>query len=102
MTYLGDVNQDALAAAFEHDPSSPGKFEGEPAYVVYYWVCSLEGYGHWMAGGQVLPAWGHTDAMEIDRLTVHDSERRFFPELEGVEIIELWESDQGFVYHETA
>jgi len=81
------INQDALEQAFEHDPSMPGKFEGEPAYVVYYWHCMLDGDGE---EGE--------DDEDSMRFEVNESELRMFPELDGSQVIEIWFPDSGFVY----
>ena len=65
----------------------PGKFEGEPQYVPYFWERGL---------------WGEADEDDgeayIFELTAED--RTMFPELEGSTRLRLWASDQGFVYSE--
>jgi hypothetical protein len=70
---------------------SPGKFECEPVYVPYFWSFYLDG------GDEP-----HTiDGTFVSRFEVTDAERIEFPELVGVVALDLWESDQGFVYHRT-
>jgi len=63
---------------------SPGKFEGEPVYVPYFWQFYLEG--------------GAEDD-DGETLTFHvtDEDRAMFPELANVRHVFLWESDDGFV-----
>ncbi len=39
------MNTDALKAAKEHNPDTPGKFEAEQKATVYYWHCWLDGDG---------------------------------------------------------
>lgn len=63
---------------------SPGKFEGEPIYVPYFWDKGLEGCADYDSG----PVFG----FEVDT-----SDLELFPELEGITVIALEESDSGFV-----
>jgi hypothetical protein len=67
---------------------SPGKFEGEPRYVPYFWDAYLNG----MADDD--------DGVTLT-FDVNDDDRKLFPELEGVKHVYLEESDQGFVYSQT-
>jgi hypothetical protein len=62
---------------------SPGKFEGEPIYVPYFWEVYLEGFGEEM-GDYVLFDVEPSDIVE-------------FPELKGKTMVKLTENDQGFV-----
>lgn len=67
---------------------SPGKFEGEPAYVPYFWELGLDG----MADED------HTDeGGTVYRFNIETDDRIFFPELVKYQRIELRESEQGFV-----
>lgn len=68
---------------------SPGKFEGEMIYVPYFWDMGLDGFAD-------------SDDGEVFEFAVSDAEREIFPELEGAEMIELYESDSGFVTAETS
>jgi hypothetical protein len=63
---------------------NPGKFEGEQAYVPYFWDCYLDG-GASTDDGEVLGF--RVEGQDIER----------FPELAKVEWIFLMEDDQGFV-----
>jgi hypothetical protein len=67
---------------------SPGKFEGEPRYVPYFWEAYLNGMA---------------DDDDGTVLTFHVTaeDRKMFPELRGVRNVYLEESDQGFVYSST-
>ena len=65
---------------------SPGKFEGEPEYVLHFWELALQG--------------------EADETFVHgfafrilEDDRRNYPALEGHMRLYLWESNDGFVFH---
>lgn len=62
----------------------PGKFEGEPIYVPYFWRMALEG----AADDE-----GCTLKIPIDK-----QDRKLFPELAKKQrVIRLYEDDQGFV-----
>lgn len=71
--------------------SNPGKFEGEPEYIEYYWDLYLGGFGD---------DYYNIDSVFISVFEISDSEHRQFPELDGNNVIVLWEDDLGFVYHE--
>jgi hypothetical protein len=66
--------------------TDPGKFEGEPLWVVYFYEQMLEGSGDDWGGGA-----GETV------FTVSAEDRKEFPELEDIGTVIIWESDQGFV-----
>ena len=68
--------------------TSPGKFEGEAAYVPYFWDMGLDG----MADEDYTDSNGAVWAFDV---TADDI--AFFPELKNVNRVELRESDQGFV-----
>ncbi len=76
------MNLEALKAANAHDPSSPGKFEGENQATVYFWHCILDGDGD-LEGDTT---WFEPDA----------AERAYFI----LPTTRYWieESDNGFVY----
>lgn len=65
---------------------SPGKFEGEPEWVVFFWEAVLDGCGEDTEDGSV---------------TVHveDADKKQWPELQDVTDAVLWEDDNGFVHH---
>lgn len=66
---------------------NPGKFEGEPLYVPYFYDFYLEGGG---------------EAEEEDggyRITIEAQDIQAFPALAGFTTICLYEDDAGFVYH---
>ena len=72
---------------------SPGKFEGEPIYVPYFWEILLNGcYSD-------DDEYDENDILISSIISIDEIDKRFFPELEGYSKIVLWESDQGFVYH---
>ena len=43
---MDDLNEEALKVAKSHDPTMPGKFQGEPPETVYYWYLLLDGNGN--------------------------------------------------------
>ena len=64
--------------------ANPGKFEGEPRYVPYFWDAFLNGCAD-------------EDDGEILRFYVSPEDAKEFPELIGCAYVELCENDQGFV-----
>jgi|SRR5208282_680668 len=62
----------------------PGKFEGEAAYVPYFYEQFLDGLGEQRGDGTLF----HVTAQDRD----------VFPELKGRRTIRIRESDDGFVY----
>jgi len=64
--------------------SCPGKFEGEAAYVPYFWDHYLNGFAD-------------DDDGEVLRFDVTDEDRRRFPDLGRVDFVKLRETDSGFV-----
>ncbi len=71
--------------------STPGKFEGEPAYVPYFWEYILD------TGSGDDEIWEND--VPVDVLIVDKHDRTTFPELADVEVVLIWENDQGFVLH---
>jgi len=75
------------SGASEHDANQPGKFEGEPAYTLYFWNYYLNG--------------GSDDEMEgdtlVSRFKVTKADKWLFPELRLGQVIRLYESNDGFV-----
>lgn len=63
---------------------SPGKFEGEALYVPYFWDMYMDGFAQSVDDGVIKMA------VELD-------DRIEFPELEGIEEVWLWVTEQGFV-----
>jgi len=70
---------------------SPGKFEGEMLYVPYLWNCILDGDGDIMDDSQ---------GNMFIRLHIEPEDIEQFPELEGTETVDLYETEQGFVFAE--
>lgn len=91
----------------KHGRTDPGKFEGEPEFVPYFWE------------ERVMPGDGHTvvdygpdEPDEPDDSWFDDAEGTYYTvleideaevarwsELKGQSLIILWEDSQGFVYH---
>lgn len=68
--------------------TNPGKFEGEPAYVPYFWELGLDG----MADEDFTDVGGAVYAFDIT-----EDDKIFFPGLLKYKRIELRESEVGFV-----
>lgn len=70
---------------------SPGKFEGEPIYVPYFWDMTLSG----CAPDEEFDE----DGNHIYSCHVHAEDHAQFPEeLRLVACVYLWEDEQGFVH----
>lgn len=88
--------RDEITSEYETHPNtdiirSPGKFEGEPLWAVYFWNLALDGSGD--------VEWDD-DETEITTFQIQDEDRAIFPELaeEGITSVSLWEDSQGFVH----
>lgn len=100
---MSEINHEALAFALEQtDPKTgrryPGKFEGEPEYVAYFYAVMLDGCGE--------DVYEDTEDDEADEavllytvLDIEDPECAQWPDLAGYRTIRISESDQGFVGH---
>ena len=75
------------SGASDHNPSTPGKFEAEPAYVLYFWNYYLNGGSDDEFNGDTL----------VSRFKVTKADKWLFPELRLGQVIRLYESDSGFV-----
>jgi len=70
----------------------PGKFEGEPPYVPYFWDLGLEGFEDDIQHGE--------DGILYSTFYVTKEERDLWGDLlEGIKSVCVWEDDNGFVYH---
>lgn len=65
--------------------ADPGKFEGEPVWVPYFWAIGLSGFADRDSG-----------AVYGFNLTPEDRAR--FPELKGRRTVRIGTNDSGFVY----
>lgn len=74
----------------------PGKFEGEPRWVPYFWDMVLGGNGE-----TSYPGCDHDDGdcscTSVDYFRVDSDDRERFPELDDIADVWLWEDSQGFV-----
>ena len=70
--------------------NNPGKFEAEPLYVPYFWNMAMNGCGE---------DYTHEDGTHITVLEIDATDKENFIDLVGFSRIELWESSQGFVFH---
>jgi hypothetical protein len=68
--------------------TSPGKFEGEPEFVVHYWELGLEGSADSDDEGKFTFKLGIDDAVG------------YHNKLQAGDTLVLWEDDNGFVHHE--
>lgn len=71
---------------------NPGKFEGEPRFVLDFWNCGLNGCADDEdTEDEDCPVWIFSvDTSVIDR----------YPLLKGVHQVRVWEDSNGFVRHE--
>lgn len=67
--------------------TSPGKFEGEPRYVPEFW--------HDAVHSNIVAT---EDGPDVYRLDVEQRDIDRYPELFNVKHVDLWESDNGFVF----
>lgn len=73
--------------------SSPGKFEGEPAYAPFLWDAVLSGFADFEDD------YGISGGCPVASFNVDDDDRAKFPNmLDTVERVEIWEDSQGFVH----
>lgn len=70
--------------------NSPGKMEGEPLYVPYFWDTILNGFADDSESDDVNP--------DADVIHISADDIAIFPELDGYTRALLWESDNGFVF----
>lgn len=68
---------------------TPGKFEGCPSYVPFYWNLGLNGSAD-------------EDDGEAYRFELNDIDWAMWPALDGVKHLTLVEDGNGFVHHQTA
>lgn len=71
----------------------PGKFEGEPIYVPFYWDMGLEGFADE----------DETDGDGGNRYTFYldDQDKAVWPELGSATRLHLSETETGFIYSST-
>jgi hypothetical protein len=62
----------------------PGKFEGQPAYVPYYWDVYLNGFAD-------------NDTGDVLVFRVDEGDKQLFPELKRRRSVKLRQTEQGFV-----
>lgn len=71
-------------AEWEEDTRRPGKFEGEAAYVPYFWDAFLNGCAD-------------RDDLDVLGFDVNAEDKQLFPELRRRRTVKLIEDSQGFV-----
>jgi hypothetical protein len=76
---------------------TPGKFEGEPIYVLYFWNLGLAGCADDEETHTHYPTDRPVFGFNLSDLNIEQS---VWPELKGQDRIELWESDLGFVFYD--
>lgn len=74
--------------------TSPGKFEGEPIYVVSMWDASLDG-----GADDEIPDPDTGGESSIYVVIVSDDDLKEYPELKDIYAVSLWATDNGFVHH---
>ena len=80
------ITEDGMIAAL-------GKFEGEMCYAPYFYDFIMDGSGDEETA---------EDGVLITYFNVRYEDREQFPELEGIERVRCYETDQGFFYCEDA
>ena len=70
---------------------SPGKFEGQPLWVVYFYAMSLDG------DGEVLHDMEEDGDVEV-KMEVNSEERWVFPDLQDATHVSILEDSVGFAY----
>jgi len=80
--YAGMLREDGLTIR------GPGKFEGEPLYILEFWEGMMSG------GGDETLYFGPEGEAEVFIIT--DEDRSEWPELEDTYAVALWTSEQGF------
>ncbi len=77
---------------------SPGKFEGEPIYVPYFWDCALQGMFAEDVNGVFFMPLDESDHVMFPELYLNTWDGVNDPTNKPVYGIALEESEQGFVY----
>lgn len=72
----------------------PGKFEGQPSYVEYFYDLTLQGDQDY--------TFIDSHDLQIDVINIDSTDRAREPDLEGETHIVIYEDEQGFVGHELA
>lgn len=84
------MNRNFIMAHFTIDQDgiirTPGKYEGEPLYVPYFWAQNDS------ADDQV-----QDEGVPVDIFKVTADDRLSFPELADIAVVTLWEREDGFV-----
>lgn len=77
---------------------TPGKFEGEPVYTLYYWdTVVMSGFAENEYDCDCPTE--ICDCFGVARVDLDDHDREAFPDLDGYTAIYLRETDKGFVCH---
>jgi hypothetical protein len=76
---------------------SPGKFEGEAAYVPSFWALGLDG-GADIDFVEAIRIADREGEVPVFVFYLTDEDKKRWPALADVERLELWESSNGFVF----
>ncbi len=87
---MNEESDEQIRARCADLAKGPGKFEGEPAWLVYLVEQCLE--------TGCSEDYFDDDTTTITLVVPDDNDRRIFPELNAVPRVAWWESEQGFVY----
>ena len=68
-----------------------GKFEGEPLLVPYFWDMVMNGFGDDTR---------EIDGLLVERFEITKEDKENFPELSNHNYIDLWESENDFVFYD--
>jgi len=79
MSAIYEVNAEGIIV-------SPGKFQGEPAWVPHFWGYALDGFGEDNPNGSVT-------------VYVENPDIEQWPQLQGIAGVTMHVDDNGFVHH---
>ena len=87
---------------------SPGKFEGAPVWLPYFWDLAMDGMGRLSDFYRDDSNGGNDDGQDggpsVNTFMVQSADVRLFPELAALSrdqiAISVWADDNGFVRHE--
>jgi hypothetical protein len=68
---------------------NPGKFERQPRWLPHMWDMVLDGYGDDE----------ENDGEIVTKLAVLFEDVQKYPELERIGVIEIWETNEGFIHY---
>lgn len=83
---MSETISDAERDELEDLVSRPGRFEGEPPFVPYFWDLAMNGFANYDNG-------------EVFRFIIEAEDIENWVDLDTYDWIELYTDNNGFVYH---